>query len=126
MHCSSEFQSGFPFSLEALELVDAPSEPSFDNLTALAQQLLRAPVALVSLVQFEKDRQYFKSHQGLPEPWATTRQTRGFIRSLIRLITPPFPAASRPSKTTTTRKPRCLIQRCITANSTCNLRSSFS
>jgi hypothetical protein len=32
---------------------------------------------------------------------ATTRQTRGFSRWVMRLITPPLPAASRPSKITT-------------------------
>ena len=30
---------------------------------------------------------------------ATTRNTRGLDRSVIALIVPPFPAASRPSKT---------------------------
>jgi hypothetical protein len=30
---------------------------------------------------------------------ATTRNTRGLTRSVIRLIVPPFPAVSRPSKT---------------------------
>ena len=31
---------------------------------------------------------------------ATTRNTRGLTRSVIRLIVPPFPAVSRPSNTT--------------------------
>ena len=31
---------------------------------------------------------------------ATTRKTRGLTRSVMRLIVPPLPAASRPSKTT--------------------------
>ena len=64
-----------PFTLESLGLVDADPEPAFDNLTALAQDLLDVPVSLVSIVQIEKDRQYFKSQQGLPEPWATKRET---------------------------------------------------
>ena len=38
-------------------------------------------------------------------PSATVRHQRGFRRSVIRLITPPLPAASRPSKITTTRWP---------------------
>ena len=33
---------------------------------------------------------------------ATTRQTRGLSRCVMRLIAPPLPAASRPSKITTT------------------------
>ena len=36
---------------------------------------------------------------------ATTRNTRGLTRSVIALIVPPFPAASRPSKTTMIRCP---------------------
>ena len=39
---------------------------------------------------------------------ATTRKTRGLTRSVIALIVPPLPAASRPSKTMITRKPACL------------------
>ncbi|MEM9646009.1 MAG: ATP-binding protein [Planctomycetota bacterium] len=62
-------------SLQALGLVDCDPEPQFDRLTRLVQQTLKVPVALVSLVETSRDRQYFKSQQGLPEPWATTRQT---------------------------------------------------
>jgi hypothetical protein len=36
---------------------------------------------------------------------ATMRKTRGLTRSVIALIVPPFPAASRPSKTTMMRTP---------------------
>ena len=36
---------------------------------------------------------------------ATTRNTRGLTRSVIRLIVPPLPAVSRPSKTTQTFAP---------------------
>ena len=65
-----------PGRIEALRftgLMDSPSEPSFDRLTRLASRLLRAPVALVSLV--DPCRQFFKSAVGLPEPWASARQT---------------------------------------------------
>ena len=41
---------------------------------------------------------------------ATTRNTRGLTRSVIARIVPPLPAASRPSKTTITRRPLYLIQ----------------
>ncbi|WP_343897603.1 GAF domain-containing sensor histidine kinase [Craurococcus roseus] len=54
-------------------LLDTPPEEVFDRLTRLAGRLLGAPVILVSLV--EADRQFFKSAVGLPEPWATRRQT---------------------------------------------------
>lgn len=60
-------------SLERAVLCDTEPEPSFDRLTDLIVQLLRVPVALVSLVDHE--RQFFKAQRGLPEPWATTRQT---------------------------------------------------
>ena len=36
---------------------------------------------------------------------ATTRKTRGLTRSVMALIVPPLPAASRPSNTTTIRCP---------------------
>jgi PAS domain S-box-containing protein len=60
-------------SLLASELLDSPPEESFDRLTRLATRVLDAPVALLSLV--DRDRQYFKSCIGLPEPWATLRET---------------------------------------------------
>lgn len=62
-------------TLEDLGLVDADPPEAFDALTRLATRVLRAPVALISIVEETKDRQYFTSHQGLPEPWATERQT---------------------------------------------------
>jgi signal transduction histidine kinase len=54
-------------------LLDTPPEEVFDRLTRLARRLLGAPVVLVSLV--DADRQFFKSAVGLPEPWATRRET---------------------------------------------------
>lgn len=55
------------------ELLDTAAEESFDRLTRLAARLLNVPVSLVSLV--DKDRQFFKSQCGLPEPWASARET---------------------------------------------------
>jgi PAS domain S-box-containing protein len=54
-------------------LLDARPSDTFDRLTALATQLLGVPVALVSLV--DDDRQFFVSCPGLDEPWATARET---------------------------------------------------
>lgn len=54
-------------------LPDSDPEPEFDRLTRLAAKLLRAPTALVSLV--DDRRQFFKSAVGLGEPWATLRET---------------------------------------------------
>ncbi|MFC7739225.1 ATP-binding protein [Roseomonas sp. GCM10028921] len=65
-----------PARLEALRsagLLDTPPEETFDRLTRLVCRLLGVPVALVSLV--DADRQFFKSSVGLPEPWATRRET---------------------------------------------------
>ena len=54
-------------------LLDSAAEEAFDRLTRLASRILRIPVALVSLV--DEGRQFFKSQIGLPEPWASRRQT---------------------------------------------------
>ncbi|GCE31513.1 hypothetical protein KDA_69970 [Dictyobacter alpinus] len=53
--------------------MDSSSEEAFDRFTKLAALILEIPVSLVSLV--DKDRQYFKSYYGLPEPWASQQQT---------------------------------------------------
>lgn len=63
------------WSLDELELVDAPSCMSLDGLTSLAAMVLNAPVALVSIVELDWDRQFFASQVGLPDPWAAYRQT---------------------------------------------------
>lgn len=63
------------FTLEELGLVDAKPPEAFDALTRMALKLFNVPVALISIVQEESDRQYFASQQGLPEPWASDRQT---------------------------------------------------
>ena len=60
-------------ALQRTSLLDTPPEEAFDRLTRLATTLLRVPVALVSLV--DGDRQFFKSSVGLPEPLASLRQT---------------------------------------------------
>ena len=43
-------------------LLQSPQEKRFDRLTRLAQQVLQAPIALISLV--DRERQWFKSCQG--------------------------------------------------------------
>lgn len=63
------------YSLRELSLVDSASTEEFDRFTRLATKVLRVPVALVSIVDFEKDRQFFTSACGLAEPWASQRQT---------------------------------------------------
>ena len=58
-------------ALRATGLLDSDISPSFDRLARLAAHVIHAPVALVSLV--DADRQFFKSCLGLPEPWASRR-----------------------------------------------------
>ena len=60
-------------ALRSLVLLDSPAEPAFDRLTQFVTRLLDVPVALVSLV--DENCQFFKSCIGLPEPWASERQT---------------------------------------------------
>ena len=59
--------------LRASGLLDSAAEDAFDSITQLATELLGVPVALVSLV--DEQRQFFKSAVGLKEPWATRRET---------------------------------------------------
>ena len=60
-------------ALRRTALLDTPAEEAFDRLTRLVTTVLGVPVALVSLV--DEDRQFFKSCVGLPEPWASARET---------------------------------------------------
>lgn len=62
-------------TLYDIGLMDSAPDPELDRLTRLAATIFGAPVALVSIVEHDKDRQYFASALGLPEPWATRRQT---------------------------------------------------
>lgn len=49
--------------LRSLQILDTPASARFDRITRLATHLLSVPVALVSLV--DQDRQWFKSRVGL-------------------------------------------------------------
>jgi diguanylate cyclase (GGDEF)-like protein len=51
-------------ALYELEVLDTPPEEAFDRITRLAKSLLNAPMAMISLV--DRDRQWFKSRQGVP------------------------------------------------------------
>lgn len=50
-------------ALHRLDILDTPREPSFDRICAIACEALEVPIALVSLV--DCDRQWFKAEQGL-------------------------------------------------------------
>lgn len=59
----AEWESRRLADLAALDLLDSAPEQRFDHLTALVAELLGVPVALVSLV--DADRQWFKSRVGV-------------------------------------------------------------
>src|SRR5262245_56718133 len=70
-------------------LLDSPPEEAFDRLTRLATQVLRVPVAAVTLV--DRDRIFFKSHCGLPEPLESLRQapaSTSFCRHVVETSEP--------------------------------------
>ena len=50
-------------ALRAYDVLDTPAEEAFDDLTRLAAQVCNAPIALVCLV--DEERQWFKSKVGL-------------------------------------------------------------
>src|SRR5215217_4164804 len=60
-------------ALHGTGLMDSDPDERFDGLARVAAKALHAPIALVSLV--DKDRQFFKSCIGLKEPWASRRGT---------------------------------------------------
>ena len=53
-------------ALQSYAILDTPPEASFDQLTRFASQLCNTPIALVSLI--DRDRQWFKSRVGLDVP----------------------------------------------------------
>jgi hypothetical protein len=50
--------------LEALHILDTLPDDAFDRITAKVARVFEAPIALVSLI--DRDRQWFKSASGLP------------------------------------------------------------
>ena len=70
-------------------LLDTPAEEPFDRFTRLATRIFKTPVALVSIVDAE--RQFFKSAIGLAEPWNSRRETplsHSFCKHAVALEEP--------------------------------------
>lgn len=70
---ADEFETARLAALSRSRLLDSEADERFDRVTRLVTMSLNVPVALVSLV--DRDRQFFKSAVGLPEPWASCRET---------------------------------------------------
>ena len=60
-------------AVRRLLVVHRPPNPVLDRLTRLAAQLVEAPIALLTLV--DSDRQVFLSAYGLPEPLQAAHET---------------------------------------------------
>lgn len=56
-------ESGRLARLHSYAVLDTPAEPSFDDITMLASHICNVPIALVNLI--DSDRQWTKSSQGL-------------------------------------------------------------
>jgi len=71
-------------ALHQLEILDTPAEASLDRITRLVARVLDVPIALVSLV--DEDRQWFKSRTGLDAP--ETPREMAFCAHAILQSTP--------------------------------------
>ena len=60
-------------ALHDLSLLDNKAETVYDRFTQLVHDVLKTPIALISLVA--DDYQYFKSEIGLEEPWKSQGKT---------------------------------------------------
>jgi len=67
--------------LLSYEVLDSPPEAAYDDFTVLASRLLRVPIALISLI--DADRQWFKSKVGL-EVDSTSRQVAFCAHAILQ------------------------------------------
>ncbi len=67
-------------ALKALEILDTPAEPEYDDLVLITSRLFAAPIALVSLM--DSDRQWFKARFGLDLP--ETQRSIAFCDHVVR------------------------------------------
>lgn len=76
-------------ALHAFGVLDTPADEHFDRLTALAAALFDTPIALVSLIDAE--RQWFKSRRGLeaqstPREWAFCAHAIGMGSHAVMVV----------------------------------------
>ncbi len=67
-------------ALRELEILDTPAEPEYDDVVYIASRLFSAPIALVSLM--DSDRQWFKARYGLDLP--ETQRSIAFCDHVVR------------------------------------------
>ncbi|HEY0778174.1 MAG TPA: GAF domain-containing sensor histidine kinase [Gemmatirosa sp.] len=63
-------------AVRGTQLLDAPAAPAVGRLVALAARLLRAPTALLTIV--DGDRDVIKAHVGMPDEVAAAGEVRSF------------------------------------------------
>jgi signal transduction histidine kinase len=72
--------------VRSTELLDTPFEEEFDSLSRLAATLVGAPAGYLSIV--DDGRDFYKSHSGLPEPLASSRQLSGHTFCHYAIVNP--------------------------------------
>ena len=77
-------EAGRLLALHRYGVLDSLTEPNFDAITSVVQNLLAVPICAVSLV--DQDRQWFKSIQGLPV--RETCRSMAFCDQTIRARVP--------------------------------------
>ncbi|UYV37694.1 GAF domain-containing protein [Rhodobacteraceae bacterium D3-12] len=81
----SEQQLGSSPNLFDIGIVDGCETEAYDRFTRLTTLTIDVPISLISIVQEEKDRQFFTSQIGLPAVWAEKRQIP-LSHSFCRLV----------------------------------------
>jgi hypothetical protein len=66
--------------LESYSILDSLPEKDYDNITAIAAEICRTPISLITLI--DTDRQWYKSGHGIPSGLETHRD-RAFCAHAI-------------------------------------------
>lgn len=72
-----QFESAYVrgFSIHEIGLLDRDPDPFLDDITQGITEGFDVPVSVVSVIDAEGDRQFFKSQTGLKPPWAERQET---------------------------------------------------